>query len=181
VEPGVVVIIGAGVVGTNAALIAAGMGAQVFLLDNNVDRLRYLASSVLPKNVVTVFSNEASIRDYVSKADIVVGAVLVPGKASPKLVSLDTLANMKRGSCFVDVAIDQGGMTEVSRATTHDDPVFVVKGVNMYCVPNMPGIVPATATQALSNATIPYVEALATMYLHDACEEFPELTRSLLV
>lgn len=180
VDRGVVVVIGAGTVGTNAALAAAGMGAQVYLLDVNIARLRQL-SNIMPKNVVPVFSNEANIQEYLGKADVVVGAVLVLGKESPKLITLDMLGNMKRGSCFVDVAIDQGGMTVVSRPTTHNNPVFNVKGVNMYCVPNMPGIVPVTATQALSNATIPYVEALATMYLHDACEKFPELTRSLLV
>jgi alanine dehydrogenase len=180
VEPANVVVIGGGIVGTNAAQLAAGLGAKVFLLDNNIQRLRQLAQT-MPTNVYTIFSTPSSIHDYLSIADLAVGAVLIPGKETPKIVSVDMLKDMKVGSVFVDVAIDQGGITPLSTPTSHDNPVFKVAGVTMYCVANMPGIVPYTSTQALANATLPYVDALATKGWVQACDVYPELGVSLLV
>lgn len=172
-----VVVIGAGIVGLNAAQLAANIGAEVYLMDNNLARLREL-SVVLPKNVKTVFSTPAQLTHYLSIADLAIGAVLIPGKEAPKIVTKDMLSGMKKGSIFIDVAIDQGGMTEVSTPTTHDAPTFKYKNVTMYCVANMPGIVPRTSTQALSNATFPYVMALAKKGWKQACYEYPELQRA---
>ena len=160
VMPGIVTIIGAGVVGTSAAKIACSLGAIVYLLDNNLDRLRYL-SDVMPKNCVLLMCNPANIRQTVYQADLVVGAILIPGAKTPFLVTRDMLKNMKNGSVIVDVAIDQGGCFETSRPTTHDDPIYVVDGVIHYCVANMPGAVSSTSTVALTNATLPYVLELA--------------------
>lgn len=161
VEPGYVVVMGGGIVGTNAALIAAGMGARVVLLDINVDRMRYL-SEIMPKNVQTVMSNDYNIRHHIAQADLIVGAVLVVGARAPRLVTRDMLADMKPGAVIVDVAIDQGGSVETSRPTTHADPVFTVDGVVHYCVTNMPGAVSRTSTYALTNVTLPFARTIAS-------------------
>jgi len=160
VEPGDVLIIGAGVVGANAALMAAGMGAYVTILDLDLDRLRFL-SEIMPPNVTTIYSDLHAIRDGLTRADLVVGAVLIPGAKAPHLVRKSDLSTMKRGSVIVDVAVDQGGCVETTRATTHADPTYVVDGVVHYCVANMPGAVSRTSTQALTNATLPWVVRLA--------------------
>ncbi len=160
VEPAVVIILGGGVVGTNAAKIAAGMGADVTLLDISLDRLRYL-DDVMPKNVKLVMSNPANVRSLAERADAILGCVLVPGGKAPKLVSRDMLGLMQPGTVLVDVAIDQGGAFETSRPTTHDEPVYEVDGILHYCVANMPGAVPVTSTRALTNATFPYLRKMA--------------------
>jgi len=162
VEPATVVVIGGGVVGVNAAKMACGLGAKVYLLDMNLDRLRYL-SDVMPANCFTLMSSPATIRTLIQKADVVVGAVLIPGAKAPKLVTRDMLKTMKNGSVLVDVSIDQGGCFETSRATTHADPTFVVDGVVHYCVANMPGAVAKTSTLALTNATLPYALQIADL------------------
>ncbi|MDZ4164100.1 MAG: alanine dehydrogenase [Smithellaceae bacterium] len=178
VMPGIVTIIGAGTVGTNAAKIACSLGAIVYLLDNNLDRLRYL-SDVMPKNCVLLMSNPANIRETVYQADLVVGAILIPGAKAPFLVTRDMLKNMKKGSVIVDVAVDQGGSFETSRPTTHDDPIYVVDGVIHYCVANMPGAVSVTSTAALTNATLPYVIKLADLGYRRAARENPELAAGI--
>lgn len=160
VAPANVVVIGGGVVGTNAALMACGLGAKVTLLDMNLDRLRHL-SEIMPKNCCCMMSSPGLIRELVKDADVVVGAVLVAGAKTPKLLTRDMLKNMKQGSVIVDVAIDQGGCFETSKPTTHGEPVFEVDGVIHYCVANMPGAVPFTSTMALTNATLPYAVELA--------------------
>jgi alanine dehydrogenase len=160
VEPAKVVILGGGVVGQNAALIAAGLGAQVTVLDVNADRLRYLYD-VLPPNVTTLYSNPFLIAKKVRQADLVIGAVLIAGAKAPLLVRREDVENMKDGSVVVDVAVDQGGCIETSRPTTHSDPTFVEAGVVHYCVANMPGAVARTSTFALTNVTLPYVSLLA--------------------
>lgn len=160
VEPANVVIIGGGVVGTNAAKIAAGLGARVQILDINLDRLRYL-DDVMPRNVQTLMSNPTNIRKAVSEAALVVGAVLIPGAKAPRLVTRDMLKLMKRGSVIVDVAVDQGGCVESIHPTTHDHPTFEVDGVIHYGVANMPGAVPMTSTIALTNATLPFAIHIA--------------------
>jgi len=178
VRPATVTIIGAGVVGTNAAKIACGMGALVYLLDNNIDRLRYL-SDVMPQNCFLLMSNPANIREVVYQADLVVGAVLVAGTRAPWLVTREMLKSMKRGAVVVDVAIDQGGCFETSRPTSHDDPIYVVDDVVHYCVTNMPGAVPFTSTIALSNATLPYIMELANRGCRLAAAENEELARGI--
>lgn len=160
VAPANVVIIGGGVVGTNAAQMACGLGSKVYLLDMNLDRLRYL-SEVMPKNCFPMMSSPALLRELVLEADVVVGAVLVAGAKAPKLVTRDMLKSMKDGAVIVDVAIDQGGCFETSKPTTHGDPVFEIEGVIHYCVANMPGAVPVTSTMALTNATLPYALQIA--------------------
>mgnify|MGYP001555019669 CR=1 FL=1 len=160
VAPANVVVLGAGVVGHNAAKIAAGLGANVTLMDINLDRLRYL-DDVMAANVTTIYSDPLSVRHYLRDADLVIGAVLIPGARAPRLVTRDDLRMMKNGSVIVDVAIDQGGCVETSRPTTHKDPTFIVEGVVHYCVTNMPGAVGRTSTFALCNATLPYARALA--------------------
>jgi alanine dehydrogenase len=160
VEPGIVTVIGGGVVGTHAAKMACGLGAQVYLLDMNLDRLRYL-SDVMPANCYPVMSSPATVRELVKKSDVVVGAVLIPGAKAPRLVTRDMLPTMKKGSVLVDVAIDQGGCFETSKATTHGDPTYVVDGVIHYCVANMPGAVAKTSALALTNATLPYAVEIA--------------------
>ncbi len=168
VLPAEVVILGGGVVGTNAAKIAAGFGAHVTILDINLDRLRYL-SDVMPANVDTYYSNRHNILEQVTRADLLIGAVLVPGAKAPSLVLRDDLKRMKDGSVLVDVAVDQGGCIETVKPTTHADPTYVVEGVIHYCVANMPGAVPRTSTLALTNATFPYAMALADQGWKDAC------------
>jgi len=160
VDPGTVVVIGGGVVGINAAKMACGLGAKVYLLDMNLDRLRYL-SDVMPANCFTLMSSPATIRRLAKYADVVVGAVLIPGAKAPRLVTRDMLKTMKNGSVLVDVAIDQGGCFETSKATTHGDPTYEVDGVVHYCVANMPGAVAKTSTMALTNATLPYAVQIA--------------------
>ncbi|MEM6314572.1 MAG: alanine dehydrogenase [Planctomycetota bacterium] len=160
VAPAKVVILGAGIVGTNAAKIAAGLGANTVLMDVNLDRLRHLCD-VMPANVETIYSDPHTIEEHVTSADLVVGAVLVPGAKAPRLVPRDMLTRMQDGAVIVDVAVDQGGCIETSRPTTHQNPVFQVDGVNHYCVTNMPGAVGRTSTIALCNATLPYARMLA--------------------
>jgi alanine dehydrogenase len=161
VEPAKVVILGGGVVGLHAAKVAAGVGAQVTIFDINLDRLRYL-NDILPPNVTTIYSNPYSIRKKVQQADLVIGAVLVVGARAPILVRADDLQKMKDGSVIVDVAVDQGGCIETCRPTTHSNPTYVVEGVLHYCVANMPGAVARTSTFALTNATLPYLRAIAS-------------------
>jgi alanine dehydrogenase len=163
VPPAKIVVIGAGVVGYNAAKVAVGSGAHVVVLDRSLDKLRRI-DDLLGARVVTVFSNSATIEQHVLSADLVIGAVLVPGAAAPKLVTRAMVSRMKPGAVLVDVAIDQGGCFETSRPTTHTDPTYVVDGVVHYCVANMPGGVPRTSTYALNNATLPYVLELAAGY-----------------
>ncbi len=160
VQPASVLILGGGVVGTQAAIIAAGMGAQVTVMDVNLDRLRELAQ-FLPKNVTLLYSTPLSIREHLQRADLVVGAVLISGKRAPVLVRKEDLKTMKPGAVIVDVAIDQGGCIETARPTTHDQPVYVVDGVIHYGVANMPGAVAHTSTFGLTNATIPWVKRIA--------------------
>lgn len=160
VPPAIVAVIGAGIVGANAAKMAAGLGARVFVLDVNLQKLRYL-SDVLPPNVVTLMSNPANIREALREADVVVSSVLIPGAKSPKLVKREHLQLMKPGAVIVDVAIDQGGSTETSRPTNHANPIYEVDGIIHYCVTNMPGAMPMTSTLALTNATLPFLLQLA--------------------
>ena len=174
VEPGNVVVIGGGVVGINAALMACGLGARVYLLDTNLDRLRYLRE-VMPSNCFPIMSSKPKLRELLREADLVIGAVLIPGAKAPKLVTRDMLKVMKPGSVMVDVAIDQGGCFETSKATTHADPVFTIDGVIHYCVANMPGAVAKTSTLALTNATLPYAVQIANKGWKKACQENPEI------
>ncbi|MFC1858724.1 alanine dehydrogenase [Thermodesulfobacteriota bacterium] len=174
VDPGTVVIIGGGVVGINAAKMACGLGAKVYLLDMNLERLRYL-SDVMPSNCFLLMSAPATIREIIKSADVVVGAVLIPGAKAPKLLTRDMLKTMKPGAVLVDVAIDQGGCFETSQATTHSDPIYTVDGVVHYCVANMPGAVPKTSTLALTNATLPYAVELANKGWKRAMQENPEI------
>jgi alanine dehydrogenase len=174
VDPGIVLIIGGGIVGINAAKMACGLGAKVYVLDTNLDRLRYL-SDVMPSNCFLLMSSPATIRDLITRADVVVGAVLIPGAKAPKLVSRDMLKTMKKGAVLVDVAIDQGGCFETSRPTTHSDPTYFVDGVVHYCVANMPGGVPKTSTIALTNATLPYAVEIANKGWKRAMKENPEI------
>ncbi len=178
VGPARVVVIGGGVVGTHAARIAAGMGADVTVLDRSLRRLRYL-DDVFSGLFKTAHASEGNTGELVREADMVIGAVLIPGAAAPKLVSRADLSEMKPGAALVDVAIDQGGCFETSRPTTHQDPIFEVDGIMHYCVANMPGAVPRTSTIALSNATMPYMLALADKGWRKACEDDPHLLDGL--
>ncbi len=178
VRPAHVVVLGGGIVGSNSAIIAAGMGANVTILDVNLDRLRYL-DEVMPKNVNTIHSNLHTIRDAISDADLVVGAVLLPGAKAPNLITRDMLSLMKAGSVIVDVAVDQGGCVETIHATTHQDPTYVVDGVIHYAVANMPGAVPMTSTIGLTNATMPYALQLANKGYPKALQDNPELAKGL--
>ncbi len=161
VAPANVVVLGAGIVGTNAARMAAGLAANVTLMDINLDRLRYL-DEVMPANVTTIYSDPHTIADYTASADLVIGAVLIPGSRTPVLLPRSLVTRMKPGSVIVDVSIDQGGCAETSRPTTHSDPIYLVDGVVHYCVTNIPGAVSRTSTLALCNATLPYVRQLAS-------------------
>ncbi len=180
VLPAEVLIIGGGVVGTNAAKMAAGLGAHVTLLDVSLDRLRYL-SDVLPPNVDLLYSNRHNILDQLKKADLVVGAVLLPGAKAPHLVKRADLKLMKPGSVIVDVAVDQGGCIETIKPTTHESPTYVVDGIIHYAVANMPGGVPRTSTLALTNATFPYAKRLAKLGWKAACKADRALTLGLNV
>src|SRR5688500_10727565 len=172
VAPAHVVVLGGGVVGTNAAKVAAGLGANVFLMDVSLDRLRYL-DDVMPANVHTIYSDPQNIRDEVRRADLVIGAVLIPGAKAPRLVTKADLKEMKNGAVIVDVAIDQGGCIETARPTTHQNPTYVVDGVVHYCVTNMPGAVGRTSTIALCNATLPYALRIANVGYEKAAAEDP--------
>ena len=174
VDPGNVVVIGGGIVGVNAAKMACGLGAKVYILDMNLDRLRYL-SDVMPANCFLLYSSPATLRELIKTADVVVGAVLVTGAKAPRLVTREMLNTMKPGSVLVDVAIDQGGCFETSKATTHGDPIYVVDGVVHYCVANMPGAVPRTSTMALTNATLPYALEIANKGWKKAMQESNEI------
>jgi alanine dehydrogenase len=180
VESGTVVVIGGGIVGTNAAKMACGLGAKVYLLDTNLERLRYLAD-VMPQNCFPIASNPAILRQLLGEADLVVGAVLIPGAMAPKLVTRDMLALMKKGSVIVDVAIDQGGCVETAKPTTHDDPIYEVDGIIHYCVANMPGAVSMTSTIALTNATLPYAVELADKGYKIAVRQNPDLAKGVNV
>jgi len=169
VAPANVVIIGGGIVGHNSAKMAVGLGSHVTIIDRSLDRLRQL-DDVYNSQVVTLASNSFTIRESLRLADLVIGAVLIPGAAAPKLVRREMVATMKKGAVMVDVAIDQGGCFETSHATTHTDPIYFVDGVLHYCVSNMPAAVPHTSTFALTNATFPYLLQLATKGLEKACE-----------
>lgn len=178
VPPANVIVLGGGIVGVNAAKVAAGMGAKTTILDINIPRLRYL-DDVMPKNVSTLFSNEANIRDLLPETDLVIGGVLKPGAKAPHLVTKDMLSLMKPGSVVVDVAIDQGGCFETSKPTTHDNPVYVVDEIVHYCVANMPGAVPYTSTLGLTNVTLPYAVQLANHGWKKALKADPELLKGL--
>ncbi|HIJ55083.1 MAG TPA: alanine dehydrogenase [Deltaproteobacteria bacterium] len=178
VDPGTVVVVGGGIVGTNAAKMACGMGAKVYLLDTNLERLRYL-SDVMPKNCFPLMSTPATLRRLLAEADLVVGAVLIPGAMAPKLITRDMLGYMKKGAVIVDVAIDQGGCVETAKPTTHDDPIYEVDGIIHYCVANMPGAVSMTSTVALTNATLPYALQLADKGYKKAAQENPELAKGI--
>jgi alanine dehydrogenase len=180
VAPGRVVIVGGGVVGYNAAVIALGLGAQVTILERSIDRMRHL-EEILSGRVTLLMSSILQVAAAVEDADLVIGAVLVPGAVAPKLVTREMIASMKEGAVVVDVAIDQGGCFETSHATTHADPVYVVDGVTHYCVANMPGAVPITSTKALTNATLPYVEAIANHGLRAAVAADPALAKGVNV
>jgi alanine dehydrogenase len=172
VAPAEIAVLGGGVVGSNAAKVAAGFGANVYILDVNLDRLRYL-DDIMPPNVTTLYSDRHTILEAVARADLVIGAVLIPGAKAPRLVRRDDLARMKAGSVIVDVAIDQGGCFETSRPTTHHTPTYIVDGVIHYCVTNMPGAVGRTSTYALCNVTLPYVLQFADRGWRAACAASP--------
>ncbi len=178
VEPARVLILGGGVVGTNSAKVAAGLGAQVVVMDVNLERLRYL-SDVMPANVQLLFSNAASIREQLAQADLVIGAVLIPGARCPVLITREDLKPMKPGAVIVDVGVDQGGCCETIRPTTHDDPTYMVEGIVHYGVANMPGAVGRTSTLALANATMPYVLKLASLGYGEATRADPGLAEGV--
>ena len=180
VPPAKVLIIGGGVVGTEAAKMAGGLGADVTIIDVSLKRLRYL-DDIMPANVKTLMSNEYNIREMVRNADVIIGAVLIPGAVAPKLITRDMIPTMKPGTVLVDVAVDQGGCFETTVATTHDHPTFVIDHVIHYCVANMPGAVPRTSTLALTNATLPYAIQIANKGWKQACVESEPLRKGLNV
>jgi alanine dehydrogenase len=180
VKPAHVLILGGGIVGTQAAKMAAGMAADVTIMDISIPRLREL-DDILPANVKTVFSNEYNIRDAIKTADLIVGAVLIPGAKAPHLITRDMLKLMRPGTVLVDVAVDQGGCIETCKPTTHEDPTYVIDGIIHYCVANMPGAVPYTSTLALTNATLPYALQLANKGWKKACSDNEELKLGLNV
>jgi alanine dehydrogenase len=178
VEPGRVLILGGGIVGAQAAKMAAGLGAQVIIMDINLQRLRYL-NDVMPANVVTRYSSEYNIRQLIGTQDLIVGAVLIPGAKAPHLITRDMLKMMRPGTVLVDVAVDQGGCIETCKPTTHEDPTYIIDEVVHYCVANMPGAVPYTSTIALTNATLPYAIQLAEKGWKKACKERNDLKLGL--
>jgi alanine dehydrogenase len=180
VAPARVVVLGGGIVGYNAALVAVGMKADVWVLDKSVERMRDL-ESMLAGRITLAMSTKLEVEQAIASADLVIGAVLIPGARAPKLITREMLGLMKQGSVIVDVAIDQGGCTETSRPTTHSDPIYVVEEVVHYCVANMPGAVPITSTKALTNVTLPYVEAIADRGLAGAIAADPALARGVNV
>ncbi|MCL4127655.1 UNVERIFIED_CONTAM: hypothetical protein GTU68_026141 [Idotea baltica] len=180
VGPAKVVVIGGGVVGTHAARVAAGMGADVTVLDRSLPRMRYL-DDMFGRDFKTMYASAGNTIEMVREADMVIGAVLIPGAAAPKLISRAQLSEMKQGAVIVDVAIDQGGCFETSKATTHQDPIYDVDGIMHYCVANMPGAVARTSTIALGNATMPFMLALADKGVRQACEDDEHLLNGLNV
>ncbi|NLP57790.1 alanine dehydrogenase [Lutibacter sp. B1] len=170
VQPGKVLILGAGVVGVQAAKMASGLGAHVTILDVSMDRLRYV-NDILPSNVITEFSNEYNIRKHIKTHDLIIGGVLIKGAKAPKLISRDMLKDMHPGTVLVDVAVDQGGCMETTKPTTHENPTYIIDDVVHYCVANMPGAVPYTSTIALTNVTLPYVIDIANKGWEKACED----------
>lgn len=178
VKPAHVLVLGGGVVGTQAAKMAAGLGANVTIADINLGRLRYLEDT-LPPNVDTVYSSNHTIRQLIKEVDLIIGGVLIPGAKAPSLITRDMLSLMRKGTVMVDVAIDQGGCFETSVATTHENPIYIVDGIVHYCVANMPGAVPYTSTMALTNATLPYATQLAARGWEGAVRENIELRRGL--
>ncbi|MEM8847265.1 MAG: alanine dehydrogenase [Bacteroidota bacterium] len=178
VAPGKVLVLGAGVVGIQAAKMAAGLGAHVTIMDVNMKRLRYV-NDVMPSHVVTEFSNEFNIRKHIKTHDLIIGGVLIKGAKAPKLISKDMLADMRPGTVIVDVAVDQGGCIETTKPTTHEDPTYIINDVVHYCVANMPGAVPYTSTVALTNVTLPYVLKLANMGWRSACNMDKSLSKGL--
>lgn len=178
VPPGNVLILGAGVVGVQAAKMAAGLGAHVTVLDVNLQRLRYV-NDILPPHVITMFSSEYNIRRLLPDQDLVVGAVLIPGAKAPNLITRDMLTLLRPGAVVVDVAVDQGGCIETCRPTTHENPTYIIDGVLHYCVANMPGAVPYTSTVALTNSTLPYILQLADKGWQKACTDNAELAKGL--
>lgn len=180
VKPAKVLILGGGVVGTQAAKMAAGLGADVTIMDTNLNRLRYLAD-ILPANVNTLMSNEYNIREMLGRVDLIVGAVLIPGAKAPKLITRDMLKDMQPGTVLVDVAVDQGGCIETCTPTTHENPTFIIDDVVHYCVANMPGAVPYTSTIALNNATLPFTLQLANHGWEKACAASEPLKKGLNV
>lgn len=180
VKPAEVLVLGAGIVGTQAAKIAAGLGAKVTIMDISLNRLREL-DDFMPKNVVTQYSNEYNIREAIKTADLIIGAVLIPGAKAPHLITRDMLKTMRAGTVLVDVAVDQGGCIETCRPTTHEDPTFIIDDIVHYCVANMPGAVPYTSTLALTNATLPYAVKLANLGWQEACRRDEALRLGLNV
>lgn len=178
VPPANVIVLGGGIVGVNAAKIAAGMGANTTILDINIPKLRYL-DDVMPKNVRTLYSTEGNIRNLLPHTDLVIGAVLIPGAKAPNLIRKDMLGLMRPGTVMVDVAIDQGGCFETSKPTTHDDPIYIIDEVVHYCVANMPGAVPYTSTLGLTNVTLPYAVQIANKGWKQALDDDPELKKGL--
>jgi alanine dehydrogenase len=178
VSPGKVLIIGAGVVGVQAAKMASGLGAHVTIIDTDIERLRYV-NDVLPPHVVTMFSSEYNIRRLVANHDLIVGAVLIPGGKAPKVITRDMLKLMRPGTVIVDVSVDQGGCIETCKPTTHENPTFIVDGILHYCVTNMPGAVPYTSTIALTNSTLPYILQIADKGWKKACLDNYELLKGL--
>ncbi len=180
VPPGKVLVLGAGVVGVQAAKMAAGLGAHVTILDINMKRLRYV-NDIMPNHVVTEFSSVYNIKRHIKNHDLIIGAVLIPGAKAPNLITRDMLKEMRPGTVMVDVAVDQGGCFETTMPTTHDDPTYVVDDIVHYCVTNMPGAVPYTSTLALTNVTLPYVLKLANLGWEKACELNPDLAAGLSI
>ncbi len=178
VPPAKVLILGGGIVGYQAAKMAAGLGANVTILDINLNRLRDLAD-IMPANVTTVYSNDYNIKRLVKNHDLIIGAVLIPGAKAPSLITRDMLKTMRPGTVLVDVAVDQGGCIETCKPTTHDDPVFIIDDIVHYCVANMPGAVPYTSTIALTNATLPYARKLAKLGWKEACNQDTGLLKGL--
>jgi alanine dehydrogenase len=179
VLPGKVVVLGGGAAGINAARMAQGLGADVTILEVDLERMRFL--DITLHTAHTLYSNESHLMELLPHVDLLIGAVLVPGAKAPRLIRRDMLRRMRPGSVLVDIAIDQGGCAETSRPTTHDDPVYVEEGVTHYCVANMPGAYARTATQALTNVTYSYIETLADYGLEEACRRQPALTGGINV
>ncbi|MCL4144374.1 UNVERIFIED_CONTAM: hypothetical protein GTU68_061409 [Idotea baltica] len=178
VQPGKVLILGAGIVGVQAAKMAAGLGAHVTIMDVSMDRLRYV-NDVMPSHVVTEFSSEYNIRRHIKTHDLIIGGILIKGAKAPKLITRDMLKEMHPGTVLVDVAVDQGGCMETTKPTTHEDPTYIIDDIVHYCVANMPGAVPYTSTIALTNVTLPYVITIANKGWEKACEENEGLQKGL--
>lgn len=180
VKPANVLILGGGVVGTQAAKMAAGLGANVTIMDTNLNRLRYL-EDILPANIDTQFSTSYAVQEHLAKADLIIGAVLLHGAKAPHLIKREDLSKMEKGTVLVDVAVDQGGCIETCKPTTHENPVFEIDGILHYCVANMPGAVPQTSTAALTQATLPYVQLLAKEGWEMACKQNQSLAKGLSI